>query len=396
MNSTLGQATCRPQTAALSQKRVALLVLQDSSFYAGTALGTSKRVLGELVFNTSMTGYQEALTDPSYAGQILTFCYPLIGNYSFSPESFESQKIHARATVVAESCQKPFQPTPATAPAAAATAQSPQATLDEFLASQNTPGIAGVDTRSIVLRIREHGVLPSALQTFEEGELRDHADCLQAAQELAKTASSFDYSTQNFVQEVSPTGLRIAGNPNAKKHAVLVDCGAKKSIEHSLARLGCRVTVVPWDYSAKKILELEPDGVLFSNGPGNPALLAKSIQACRELLGQKPIFGICLGNQILAHALGADTFKLKFGHRGSNHPVIHADSNRVFITAQNHGFAVQNLPQGVEPLFENCYDGTNEGIKCVEKQAFSVQFHPEANPGPYDTSFLFEEFTEML
>ncbi|MFA6048613.1 MAG: glutamine-hydrolyzing carbamoyl-phosphate synthase small subunit [Candidatus Micrarchaeia archaeon] len=385
MNSTLGQATFRPQTGALAKKRVALLVLQDSSFYAGTALGATKRALGELVFNTSMTGYQEALTDPSYAGQILTFCYPLIGNYSFSPESFESAKMHARAAVVAESCQKPFLQSPAHA-----------GTLGDFLASQNAPGIAGVDTRSIVLRIREHGALPCALQTFEEGELRDHADLAQAAAELAKTATAFDYSKENFVEEVSQKTVRTVGSRDAKKHVVLVDCGAKKSIEHSLARLGARVTIVPWDYSAKKILELEPDGVLFSNGPGNPALLSKPIQCCRELLGKKPVFGICLGNQILGHALGANTFKLKFGHRGSNHPVMHADSKRVFITAQNHGFAVQNLPPGVEPLFENCYDGTNEGIKCADKAAFSVQFHPEANPGPYDTSFLFEEFLEML
>ncbi|MFQ5406612.1 MAG: glutamine-hydrolyzing carbamoyl-phosphate synthase small subunit [Candidatus Micrarchaeia archaeon] len=367
-----------------AQKRAAILVLQDSSFFLGSALGPSKTIAGELVFNTSMTGYQEALTDPSYAGQILTFCYPLIGNYAFSKEAFESKKIHAKATVVKEACQKPFQ------------SNSYKNTLNQFLHEQETPGIANVDTRSIVLKIRESGVLPSALQTFDEKEIRDFEDAKQAALQLCQKAKSFDYSTQNFAEQVSQKNNQTFGNPDAKKHVVLVDCGAKQSIPAQLAKHGAKTTSVHCNTTSREILALKPDAVVFSNGPGNPQTLQKTIQTCKELLGKQPIFGVCLGNQIIARALGAKTFKLKFGHRGSNHPVIHQDSGRVFITAQNHGFAVKNLPKNVEPLFENCYDNTNEGIKCMEKQTFSVQFHPEANPGPYDTSFLFKEFLEML
>ncbi len=372
-------------TAAHSNSRVGILVFQDSSFLAAEGMGAAKQVLGELVFNTSMTGYQEALTDPSYAGQILTFCQPLIGNYGFSPECLESEKIFASAAIVREECEKPF-----FAPLHAQT-------LGEFLSAHGTPGLTGLDTRSIVLRIREHGVLPAALQVFEEGELRNGADdAKQAAQEIAAKINSFDYSGQNYVAQASPKAMRKFGNPDAKKHVVLVDCGAKKSIISRLLSQGARVTAVPWNATAKEIIALEPGGVMYSNGPGDPAMLGEAIESCRGVLGKVPVFGICLGNQILGHALGAKTFKLKFGHRGSNHPVIHADSGRVFITAQNHGYAVKGLPRGVEPLFENAYDSTNEGLKCVEQQAFSVQFHPEANPGPHDTSFLFDEFIEML
>ncbi len=364
--------------------RIALLSFQDGSFIPGYALGESKTAIGELVFNTSMTGYQEALTDPSYAGQILTFTYPLIGNYGFSKTAFESQKIHALGAVVHEACTMPIH------------YNSQNVTLDEFLQQQNAPGIAGVDTRAITLRIREHGVLPAGIRAYGEGELKDEKDCAHAAQELANACKKFDYASQNYVELVSPKSPVQFGSPDAKKHVVLVDCGAKAGIAHNLTQRGARVTAVPWNYSSKQIFELEPDGIMLSNGPGDPALLKPVMQTCRELLGKKPIFGICLGNQILGHALGANTYKLKFGHRGCNHPAIHKDSQRVFITSQNHGFAVGNLPSGVEPLYENAYDGSNEGLKCAEKIAFSVQFHPEARPGPQDTSFLFDDFLEML
>ncbi|MFA5246717.1 MAG: glutamine-hydrolyzing carbamoyl-phosphate synthase small subunit [Candidatus Micrarchaeia archaeon] len=362
----------------------AVLVLSDGSFYVGTAFGSLRESFGELVFNTSMTGYQEALTDPSYAGQILTFAYPLIGNYGISKAAFESGKIHLSGVVAKQLCDHPVH-------------QDSVKSVDEFLKEFDVPAIAGVDTRAIVTKGRSFGVVPSAIVPLEGRSVEI------AVESCRKELEKFDYSKTDFVGKVTRGKSEVftpanegAAKAGARFSVVLVDCGVKQNIVRELVSRGCEVTVVPARMQAKEILSFKPDGVVYSNGPGDPALMTYAVGSCREILGKVPVFGICLGHQILGHALSGKTYKLKFGHRGANQPVIDNISGKCFLTSQNHGFAVKDIPKGVTDWLTNLNDKSNEGLRCDEKMAFSVQFHPEAAPGPLDTRFLFDDFVKMM
>ena len=361
-------------------------MLQDGTVFTGTPLGAhaDKPIVGELVFNTSMTGYQEAITDPSYAGQTLVFTYPLIGNYGISSEAFESDKIHCSAIAVHQACSTPVH-------------WQSKFSLHEFLEQSGVSAIEGCDTRGLVIKIRGDGVMPSALVHLEqEAGWEEQAIAVQQA---LRAIEGFDYGSVDFVKQVAVKGETVFGQENAEKGGktiVLVDCGAKRGIINQLVRRKNTVIAVPPATSAERILSLKPDGIVLSNGPGDPAQMQYLVREVHSLLGKIPIFGICLGHQILGHALGAKTFKLKFGHRGSNHPVQNTENGRVFISAQNHGYAVNQLPSNASEWFANAYDGTNEGLRADALRAMSVQYHPEANPGPYDNQYLFDEFEKTL
>ncbi|MBU1197546.1 glutamine-hydrolyzing carbamoyl-phosphate synthase small subunit [Candidatus Micrarchaeota archaeon] len=356
----------------------ALLVLQDASFFLGEGFGSDRTTIGELVFNTSMTGYQEAMTDPSYAGQVLTFAYPLLGNYGINEEDNESQRIHVKAMVCREvtSFYSHYKA---------------RSSLDEWMKTQDIPGIHRVDTRAIVRRVRESGVVPCAVARRDPSQsVEDQVRALQS------TITKYRYSEIDFVREVSVPEKKKHVVQNAKKHVAFIDCGGKTSMLQELLLRGMNVTVYPYQTSAEEIMRDRVDGLLFSNGPGDPTMMKKTVATAKQLLAEKPLFGICLGNQVLALALGAKTFKLTFGHRGSNHAVRNLETQRLFITSQNHGFAVTDLPSDVLPLYENCNDGTNEGLRHKTLPIFSCQFHPEGHVGPKDSNELFDEFVKSL
>ncbi|TYP52479.1 glutamine-hydrolyzing carbamoyl-phosphate synthase small subunit [Thermosediminibacter litoriperuensis] len=349
----------------------AILVLEDGSAFEGKALGASGTAWGELVFNTGMTGYQEVITDPSYAGQIVILTYPLIGNYGTRDAFSESQKPVLRGVVVREACERP--------PA------GDDGNLDDYLKRCCIVGIERVDTRLLTKKIRSCGVMKAVLST--ELDVRDAREMLRRQPELG---------SQDLVKQVTSKGVRVYGEENGIPVA-LMDFGVKHNILRCLVRRRCRVTVFPADAPAGSVLESRPAGVLLSNGPGDPKKAGYAVNTVRELLGKVPVFGICLGHQIMALALGGDTYKLRFGHRGSNHPVRDLKNGRVFITSQNHGYAVDgaSLEKGVEVTFVNANDGTVEGLEVPKFRAFSVQFHPEASPGPGDTEYLFDEFLKL-
>ena len=348
------------------------LVLEDGSEFSGTLFGAAHPAAGEVVFNTGMVGYPESLTDPSYAGQILVFTYPHVGNYGVPPwsrddlglpEWFESERIQVTGLVISSL-------------SADVSHWSAERALDDWLKEGNVPGLFGVDTRAVAKRLRDRGamlgkVLPSGLDIAWR-----------------------DPNTSNLVAEVSVREPVSYGTDGPR--VVLVDTGAKANIVRRLVRAGARVLRVPWDYD---FFEEPFDGLVLSNGPGDPKMAGRTVEHVRRALEQRvPIFGICLGSQILALAAGADTFKLKFGHRSQNQPCVEVGTHRCMVTSQNHGYAVNGatLPAGWREWFVNANDGTNEGIRHEWKPARGVQFHPEANPGPTDTSFLFERFLEML
>ena len=356
----------------------AYLVLEDGSVHEGVGFGAEADGVGEVVFNTSMTGYQEVLTDPSYAGQLVTLTYPLVGNYGINPEDFESDRIQVGGLIVRENCELPSH-------------GRRDLTLHEFLAGQGTPGIAEVDTRSITRQIRSQGVMLGIITNGDP----DVA--------LSRLQDSPPYGHRDYVATVTtPDGYNWDGDNEdliEAKHRILVtDCGLKYNILRQLRRRGCRVTVVPASTPAEELLAMEPSGVLFSPGPGDPKLLEYVVDNTRKVLGQVPVMGICLGHQIIARALGADTFKLKFGHRGGNHPVKDLDDGRVYITAQNHGYAVSpdNLPSGLEVSHINLNDQTVEGFRHKDLPLFTIQYHSEASPGPRDSEYLFDQFIEMV
>jgi len=359
----------------------AVLVLSDGSFYVGDSAGSPRDAFGELVFNTSMTGYQESLTDPSYAGQILTFAYPLIGNYGISKEAFESGKIHLSGVISRQFCDHPLH-------------KDSNRSVDDFLKEFDVPAITGLDTRAIVTKVRNYGVVPSGIVQLEGRTVEE------AVEDCKKQLKGFDYSGIDFVSKVTRQKAEVFSPTAAKakqKHpVVLVDCGVKQNIVRELVARGCEVTVVPASTQASDILSHNPDGVVYSNGPGDPALMTYAVASCRQMVGKVPVFGICLGHQILGHALGGKTYKLKFGHRGANQPVVDNITGTCFLTSQNHGFAVKDIPKGVTDWLTNLNDKSNEGLRCEDKSAFSVQFHPEAAPGPQDTRFLFDDFVKML
>ncbi len=369
----------------------AKLALEDGTVFTGEAFGATGEVDGEVVFNTSMTGYQEILTDPSYRGQIVTMTYPEIGNYGINAEDVESGKPHLAGFIVRENSR-------------IASNFRSDGKLDEYLAKHGIVGLAGIDTRALVRRIRIHGAMKGVLSTID----------LDDASLVAKAKASPGLVGRDLVREVLPEQSKVwaegltkwsrisddmsPASYSEEFHVVALDFGMKWNIARHLQEAGCRVTILPGTASADEILAQNPDGVFLSNGPGDPEPLDYAITTIRNLLGKRPIFGICLGHQLFALASGAKTFKLKFGHRGANQPVLNIDSTRVEITAQNHGFAVEEetLPDHLEITHRNLNDNTIAGLRHREVPAFSVQYHPEASSGPHDSEYLFRQFRELM
>ena len=378
----------------------AFLILADGTVFEGTSIGAKDKTIGEVVFTTGMTGYLETLTDPSYYGQIVTQTFPLIGNYGVIPEDFESAKSCVQGYIVREMCDGPSN-------------FRCQGNLDDFLKAQGIVGICGIDTRALTKKLRESGVMNGMIVSGE-----DCSDGIGRNQEILITEIK-KYRIEDAIKSVNQKGgesLPLApnkfsatpssgGHPhNAPgtiyKHVTLFDFGAKANIQRELEKRGCKVTVVPYNTTAQEIINLNPDGIMLSNGPGDPAENTGVIEEIRKLCdyGKIPIFGICLGHQMLALARGAKTSKLKYGHRGGNHPCKDLLTDRVYITSQNHGYAVEpaSLPSFAKLSFINVNDNTCEGIEYTDIPAFSVQFHPEACGGPHDTNFLFDRFLKMM
>ena len=354
------------------------MVLADGSVHPGEAFGADAEGHGEVVFNTSMTGYQEVLTDPSYAGQLVTLTYPLVGNYGINGEDFESRRIQVRGLIVREHCDRPSH-------------GGSERTLHEFLDSQGIPGLSGVDTRAITRRLRSHGVMMAVITRGSP----------QTA--LARLAEMPNYGEVDFVSTATTQQQyrwdHPEVGPSAPGHRIIItDCGLKYNILRLLRKRGCEVIALPAATPAEDMLELEPSGILLSPGPGDPQLLDYLVDNVGRLLGRVPIMGICLGHQIVARALGADTFKLKFGHRGGNHPVKDLITGRVYITAQNHGYAVigDSLPAGLEVSHVNLNDDTVEGLRHRDLPLFTIQYHSEASPGPRDNEYLFDRFLDLV
>jgi len=355
----------------------AILVLEDGSVYEGYGFGDDSSAYGEVVFNTSMVGYQEMLTDPSYAGQIVVPTYPLIGNYGINENDFESKKIQVSGFVVREECREPNH-------------YLGTGTLHEFLSGSGIPGITGVDTRAITRRLRSCGVMMGVITSDQTPQ--------QAMEQLRAVPN---YGATDFVRQVTtedPYEWEAGSDSDSSRHIVVLDCGLKYNILRILRGMGYRVTAVPCTTSADDIFALKPDGILLSPGPGNPELLDYVVDTVRGLLGRKPIMGICLGNQVIGRAFGASTFKLKFGHRGANHPVRDLATGRAYVTAQNHGYAVDpdTIKGGLEVTHINLNDGTVEGLRHKDLPIFCIQYHSEASPGPWDSTYLFEQFTDMV
>lgn len=367
----------------------AKLALENGKVFAGQAFGAGGESAGEVVFNTSMTGYQEILTDPSYFGQIVTMTYPLIGNYGVNADDRESAKPWLSGFVVRElsGVASNFRQT---------------STLGDYLAKHGIIGIQGIDTRTLVLSIRQQGAMKGVLSTvdLDDGSL------------VAKAKASPSLVGRDLAKSVMPAGPIewSAGNANGWKflpdaktgarrfNVVALDFGLKWNIARCLVESGCNVTIVPGTTGAADILARKPDGVFISNGPGDPEPLTYAVKTLQQLIGKTPIFGICLGHQLLGMAFGAKTFKLKFGHRGANQPVLNRLTNKVEITTQNHGFAVDpaTLPRDVEPTHVNLNDQTLEGLRHRELPVFSVQYHPEASAGPHDSAYLFSQFRHIM
>jgi len=365
----------------------AILVLEDGTLFTGIGFGASCRASGEVVFSTGMVGYPEALTDPSYKGQILNLTYPLVGNYGVPPNDlsfglplyFESGRIQTSGLIIHELCREPYH-------------WASTRTLDRWLQDEGIPGISGIDTRRLTKKLRTHGVMLGILKVYELGE-EPNIDAL-----LNEAKAIPDPNLTDLVNEVAvktPVTYNVAG----KNTAVLIDTGVKNSIIRNFLKRGVNVVRVPYDFSAKEILEYKPDGVIVSNGPGDPKKCVPTIQAVKELVENLPVMGICLGNQILMLAMGGDTYKMKFGHRSQNQPALDLKTNRCYITTQNHGYAIDFNCLEKSPFecwFLNANDKTVEGIKHKTKPVFAVQWHPEASPGPYDTGFLFDEFSRLM
>lgn len=357
----------------------AYLVLQDGSAFRGHAIGSGVGVSGEVVFNTSMTGYQEVLTDPSYAGQIVMPTYPLIGNYGVNAEDMESARVQVAGFVVREECDTPSH-------------YNSTGRLHDFLARHNVTAISGVDTRAVTRRIRMHGVMMGTIAVSESPE-----------RALTRLRKSPEYDSINFVERVTTTKVyrwenQSALNRTNAPHIVVVDCGVKYNILRMLTERNCYIDVVPATISVDTLLAMNPNGVIFSPGPGDPVHNTPTVELAKALVGNVPLFGICLGHQIIARALGANTYKLPFGHRGSNHPVKDLVTGRVQITAQNHGFAVdeENLPEGLVVTHRSLNDGTIEGLRHKEASILTIQYHSEASPGPLDNTYVFDQFLVML
>ena len=354
----------------------ALLTLEDGTLWPGVGFGASGHSSGEIVFNTSLTGYQEILTDPSYHGQIITMTMPHIGNYGVTPEDAESDRVWAAGFVV-----RSLSPISSNWRALQ--------TLPDYLADQGIVAITDIDTRALVRHIRERGTMRAALSN----------ESPNPDQLLKFARTTRDMNGLDLAGEVSCAERYVFPPPdNPMYRVVAYDFGIKRNILRMMSARSCHVTVVPSDTSAADVMELNPDGVFLSNGPGDPAAMTNVIEAVRLFLGKKPIFGICLGHQILALALGARTYKMKFGHRGGNHPVQIANTSAVEISTHNHGFAVDadSLPAEIEQTYVNLNDNCCEGLVARDRCAFSVQYHPESAPGPHDSEKLFDEFLRLM
>ena len=350
----------------------AYLILEDGTVFTGTAIGERKEVISEIVFNTSMTGYLEVLTDPSYAGQAVVMTYPLIGNYGITPDS-ESDRSYVDGYIVRELSRTHSN-------------FRSQGSIQDFLERQGIPGICGIDTRRLTILLRDKGTMNGMITTKVYDDLSEILPRIKA------------YTTGDVVSRV--TCREVHTLPGTGKRVALLDLGAKKNIAASLQKRGCEVTIYPAHTKADEILSFNYDGIMLSNGPGDPKDCVDIIPEIRTLYESgKPIFAICLGHQLMALANGADTYKLKYGHRGGNHPVRDLTSGRVYISSQNHGYVVDTdsiKPGLAKPYFENVNDGTNEGLMYNDKPVVTVQFHPEACPGPTDSAFLFDRFIEMM
>lgn len=356
----------------------AFLILEDGTVFEGSHMGSDREVISEIVFNTSMTGYLEVLTDPSYAGQAVVMTYPLIGNYGICYEDMESLKAWPDGYIVRELSEIPSN-------------FRSQDTIQHFLVNNDIPGICDIDTRALTKILREKGTMNGMITTraYEDlGEIICRIKQYKVAGVVEKTSC----------KEVSVMEGSDAGQ--AGKKVALLDLGAKKHIADSLVKRGCQVTIYPSHTSAEEILASRPDGIMLSNGPGDPKENVEVIREIRKLYeSDVPIFAICLGHQLMALATGADTFKLKYGHRGGNHPVKDLETRRVYISSQNHGYGVDESsldPEIAVPAFVNVNDGTNEGLKYIGKNIFTVQYHPEACPGPQDSGYLFDKFLRMM
>ncbi|MBU1726171.1 MAG: glutamine-hydrolyzing carbamoyl-phosphate synthase small subunit [Candidatus Omnitrophica bacterium] len=355
----------------------AVLALEDGTIFKGISFGAEGERQGEVVFNTSMCGYQEIITDPSYKGQIVAMTYPLIGNYGINPEDVESRRIFLEAFIVKEYSK-------------IASNWRSQKSLGDYFKENNILGIEGIDTRKLTLHIRESGAMKAVLSTVD----------LDEKSLVKKAAGSCGLVGVDLVKEVACNKRFVWSKiKNAKYRVVVVDCGVKYNILRELLGHGCQVVVVPAKTEAKEILKIKPDGLLLSNGPGDPAAVPYVVKTIRLLLEKLPIFGICLGHQMLGQALGGKTYKLKFGHHGANHPVKDLRTGRISITSQNHGFCVDidSLnKKDIEITHINLNDKTLEGLRHKKLPIFSVQFHPEASPGPHDAAYLFDEFIKLM
>jgi carbamoyl-phosphate synthase small subunit len=373
----------------------AILALADGTVYIGNSIGTSGSTVGEVVFNTSMTGYQEILTDPSYCQQIVTLTYPHIGNYGINPEDVESSKVHAAGLIIKD------------LPLVASNFRSTQ-TLTQYLVAEGTVAIANIDTRQLTRQLRTQGAQNGCILALAAGEsvTKEAIEKAVAAAKGAPSMAGLDLAkvvtsatTYNWTESEWKLGEGYGQQTNPKFHVVAYDFGVKKNILRMLAERGCKVTVVPAQTSAVEVQKLNPNGVFLSNGPGDPEPCDYAIAAAKELIESGiPTFGICLGHQIMALASGAKTFKMKFGHHGANHPVKDLDSGRVSITSQNHGFAVdeKTLPANLRPTHISLFDNTLQGLERTDKPAFCFQGHPEASPGPHDIGYLFDRFIGLM
>lgn len=359
----------------------AALVLADGELFEGWSVGHSPAgdppasgiAVGEVVFNTALSGYQEIITDPSYAGQIITFTYPHIGNYGCNPGDDESEQPRCRGVIVRDIARR-------------ASNWRSEGDLEWFLRRHEIAGIAGIDTRRLTRHLRDAGAMPGAFGTASASDL------------LVAARADGGTDGKDLASEVSTKVAYTAGRPDAPFYVIAYDFGIKTSIVRQLVEAGCRVEVVPASTSAADVIDCAPDGVFLSNGPGDPTAVSGAIDTASELLGAVPVFGICLGHQIMSLALGADTFKLRFGHHGGNHPVRNLTTGQVEITSQNHNYAVDvdTLPAGSVVTHLNLNDGDVEGVRTDDRRCFSVQYHPEAGPGPHDARYLFREFTDLM
>jgi carbamoyl-phosphate synthase small subunit len=372
--------------------RLALLALEDGTLWTGFGFGIEGETTGEVVFNTSMTGYQEILTDPSYDGQIVTMTAPQIGNVGVNDEDEESRRVWMSGFVVRELSSM-------------VSNYRAQKSLDEYLKLHGVVGISGVSTRALVIHIRTAGAMRAALSNIDPDPsrlvnvARNSRD--MKGTDLAREVTCdepYHWAADVDKQWYQSTPAEFPSGQANQPHIVVIDFGVKYNILRLLKSRGCEVTVVPGQTSAKDVLSLHPDGVLLSNGPGDPAACTYAINATRELLDKVPIFGICLGHQIMGLALGGSTYKMKFGHRGGNQPVSFSDTSAIEISSHNHGFAVlaESLPGDVEITHVNLNDGCVEGIRARGRRAFGVQYHPEASPGPHDSGYLFDEFMKEV